>query len=83
MNRKKYHLDYSIITILFLLLLISLIAIYSGSGQYAQSQPYYFVIRQGIWYVFGALIMLAVIFFDYELLKNRHLSCMRLAFSFY
>lgn len=50
MNRKKYNLDYSIITILFLLLLISLIAIYSGSGQYAQSQPYYFVIRQGIWY---------------------------------
>lgn len=71
MNRKKYNLDYSIITILFLLLLISLIAIYSGSGQYAQSQPYYFVIRQGIWYFFGALIMLAVIFFDYELLKKQ------------
>ncbi|MCT1903484.1 rod shape-determining protein RodA [Oceanobacillus sojae] len=71
MRRKKYNLDYSIITILFLLFLISLIAIYSGSGQYAQSQPYYFVIRQTVWYVFGILIMMAVIFFDYELLKHQ------------
>ncbi|WP_152654868.1 rod shape-determining protein RodA [Oceanobacillus sp. CFH 90083] len=71
MKQKKYNLDYSIITILFLLFLISLAAIYSGSGQYAQSQPYYFVIRQAIWYIFGILIMLAVIFFDYELLKKQ------------
>ncbi|GEN85638.1 rod shape-determining protein RodA [Oceanobacillus sojae] len=71
MQQKKYNLDYSIIIILFLLFLISLIAIYSGSGQYAQSQPFYFVIRQAVWYVFGILIMLAVIFFDYELLKHQ------------
>ncbi len=71
MQQKKYNLDYSIIIILFLLFLISLITIYSGSGQYAQSQPFYFVIRQAVWYVFGILIMLAVIFFDYELLKHQ------------
>ncbi|WP_080874107.1 rod shape-determining protein RodA [Oceanobacillus timonensis] len=71
MKQKKYHLDFNIITILFLLFLISLIAVYSGSGQYAQSQPYYFVIRQVIWYIVGILIMLGVVFFDYELLGKQ------------
>lgn len=71
MQQRKYYFDYYIAAILLLLFLISLLAVYSGSGQYAPSQPFYFVIRQAIWYAVGAAAMLLVIYIDYELLKKQ------------
>lgn len=48
---------------------ISLLAIYSASGQY-NVDPSYFVIRQLIWFAVGAVIIVGVMFVDYDFFKN-------------
>src|SRR5699024_428681 len=63
-------IDYSIIMILIGLFAISLLAVYSGTGQYTDGQSFYFAIRQLIWYVISFGIMLAVAHVDYELLEK-------------
>lgn len=69
-NNKKSSVDYMILTILVALVIISVIAIYSGSGQYTNSDPYYFARRQLMWYIVSFGIMVAVARFDYELLEK-------------
>ncbi len=49
MQKKNISIDYGIVIILFLFFVISLIAVYSGSGQYAQTEPFFFVLRQVVW----------------------------------
>lgn len=67
---KKKSLDGIILTALLGLFLFSVLAVYSGSGQYVSDNTYYFVIRQIIWYGAGIVIMIAIANFDYELLKR-------------
>ncbi|WP_078379202.1 rod shape-determining protein RodA [Sutcliffiella halmapala] len=70
-NKLEYNrVDYTLLFLLFLLFIISLVAVYSASGQYFANDPYYFVKRQIIWYILGIGIMIAIMFFDYELLEN-------------
>ncbi|WP_096156805.1 MULTISPECIES: rod shape-determining protein RodA [Bacillus] len=71
-NNKLEHsrIDYTLLFLLFLLFIISLVAVYSASGQYYQSDPFYFLKRQIVWYVIGAFVMFVVMLFDYELLEN-------------
>ncbi|WP_223701474.1 rod shape-determining protein RodA [Sutcliffiella deserti] len=70
-NKLEYsRIDYTLLFLLFLLFIISLVAVYSASGQYFPNDPYYFVKRQIIWYIIGIGIMVAIMFFDYELLEN-------------
>ncbi|MBU7595241.1 FtsW/RodA/SpoVE family cell cycle protein [Metabacillus halosaccharovorans] len=76
MNQRETTIDSLLLFILFCMFVISLIAIYSGSGQYETSDPFYFVKRQLIWYIIGIVIMAGVAIFDYELLD-------RLAIPFY
>lgn len=70
MKRNSYTIDYPLLIILFCLISISLISVYSGSGQYYSSDPFYFLKRQFIWYVIGLIVMAAVAKFDYELLEK-------------
>jgi len=62
--------DSFLLFLVFCLLTYSLLAIYSGSGQYAQDEPFYFVIRQFLWSLAGFGIMYMVAKFDYELLEK-------------
>ncbi|MCM2675349.1 rod shape-determining protein RodA [Alkalicoccobacillus plakortidis] len=63
------QLDYTLLFLMFILMCISLLAIYSASGQYAVD-PSYFVIRQVIWFAVGAIIIAGVMFIDYDFFKN-------------
>lgn len=68
--QKKLPIDYTIVFILGCLFTISLIAIYSGSGQYASGDPTYFIKRQLVFIVLGLIVMMVVAFFDFELLER-------------
>lgn len=63
------QLDYTLLFLMFVLMCISLLAIYSASGQYSVD-PSYFVIRQLIWFAVGAVIIIGVMFVDYDFFKN-------------
>ncbi|MGO4890062.1 rod shape-determining protein RodA [Anaerobacillus sp. MEB173] len=71
-ERKSYfqQLDYTLLFLLFLLMCISLLAIYSGSGQYFSSDPTYFVKRQIIWFIIGVFLMVCAMLIDYDLFKS-------------
>ncbi|MCR6095460.1 rod shape-determining protein RodA [Salipaludibacillus agaradhaerens] len=62
------QLDYSLLFFLFVLMCISLLAIYSAAGQY--NVPIFFVQRQIIWFAVGTILMLAAMMVDYENFKN-------------
>ncbi|QGH36445.1 rod shape-determining protein RodA [Gracilibacillus salitolerans] len=67
---KKPTIDYLMLIILIGLLIISLLAVYSGTGQYTDGQSFYFARRQLIWYIISIVIMIAVAYFDYDLLEK-------------
>ncbi|MBP1971541.1 rod shape-determining protein RodA [Virgibacillus natechei] len=60
------RLDYTLLLCVFLLFIISLISIYSASGQYSQD-PSYYLILQAIWFGLGFIaIIFVVLFIEYE-----------------
>ncbi|MDQ0208182.1 rod shape-determining protein RodA [Alkalicoccobacillus murimartini] len=72
MQEKKtslQQLDYTLLFLLFILMCISLMAIYSASGQYSVD-PSFFVIRQVLWFAVGAIIIVGVMLIDYDFFKN-------------
>ncbi|MFJ5625545.1 rod shape-determining protein RodA [Peribacillus loiseleuriae] len=70
MNKKEQQLDSILLFTLFCIFIYSLLAVYSGSGQYETHDPFYFVKRQVIWYFIGVVVMVAVAKFDFELLER-------------
>lgn len=70
MQSDTQKTDSLLLFLVFCLLIYSLLAVYSGSGQYVKEEPFYFVNRQFIWYVIGFGIMFLVAKFDYELLEK-------------
>lgn len=70
MERKHTGIDYTLLFLLFLLMCVSLVAIYSGAGQYLSDDPTYFVVRQLIWYGIGAVVIVAVMLVDFDLFRN-------------
>lgn len=56
--------------ILFCLFIISLLAVYSGSGQYETQDPFYFAKRQVFWYLVGFGVMAGTAYIDYEPLER-------------
>ncbi|MBK3493919.1 rod shape-determining protein RodA [Viridibacillus sp. YIM B01967] len=70
MKRSEIQVDYVLLITLFCLFIFSLIAVYSGSGQYETHDPYYFVKRQVIWYIIGTAVLVGVALFDFELLER-------------
>lgn len=70
MKRKHINIDISLLLILFCLFIISLLAVYSGSGQYETQDPFYFAKRQVFWYLVGFGVMAGTAYIDYELLER-------------
>jgi rod shape-determining protein RodA len=64
------QIDYTLLFLLFVLMCISLLAIYSGSGQYFSNDPTYYVKRQVIWFIVGIVVMVGVMLIDYDLFKS-------------
>ena len=64
------QIDYTLLFLLFLLMCISLLAIYSGSGQYFSDNPTYYVKRQVIWFIVGIVLMISAMIIDYDLFKE-------------
>ncbi|MFC0562036.1 rod shape-determining protein RodA [Halalkalibacter alkalisediminis] len=64
------QIDYTLLFLLFVLMCFSLLAIYSGSGQYFTDDPTHYVKRQIIWFIVGIIIMVSVMVLDYDLFKN-------------
>ncbi|WP_110111821.1 rod shape-determining protein RodA [Bacillus sp. CGMCC 1.16541] len=69
-QRHSFTVDSVLLFMLLLLFIYSLLAVYSGSGQYQVQDPYFYVKRQFAWYVIGGILMYVVMKFDYELLPN-------------
>ncbi|MBD8070135.1 rod shape-determining protein RodA [Bacillus sp. PS06] len=70
MKQPERQIDFTLLFILFCLFLISIVAVYSGSGQYQTDDPFYYMKRQIIWYIIGVAVMIGVATFDYELLER-------------
>lgn len=70
MIKNEQQLDYILLFTLLCIFIYSLLAVYSGSGQYETQDPFYFVKRQVIWYFVGAVVMVVVAKFDFELLEK-------------
>lgn len=70
MSQKKLPIDYTLLFLLFGLFSFGLLAIYSGSGQYAADDPTYFIKRQLVFIVIGLIAMMVVAFVDFELLEK-------------
>ncbi|WZX99539.1 rod shape-determining protein RodA [Bacillus sp. FSL W7-1360] len=69
MEKRQSQIDYTLLFLLFLLMCISFIAIYSGSGQYYSDDPTFFLKRQVVWYVVGIMVMVAVMVIDFDYFK--------------
>ncbi|GAB3793395.1 rod shape-determining protein RodA [Virgibacillus kimchii] len=69
-QQNEQKIDYILLSTLLGLFIISLLAVYSGSGQYETADPFYFVKRQVLWYVVGLSLMAGIALFDFELLKR-------------
>ncbi len=64
------QIDYTLLFLLFVLMCFSLLAIYSGSGQYFSDDPTHYVERQILWFLVGIVVMVAMMVLDYDLFKN-------------
>jgi rod shape-determining protein RodA len=64
------QIDYTILFLLFILMCFSLLAIYSGSGQYYSEDPTFFVERQVVWFVIGFIVVATIMIIDYDIYKN-------------
>ncbi|RXI98643.1 rod shape-determining protein RodA [Anaerobacillus alkaliphilus] len=74
MNERKTYfqqLDYTLLFLIFLLMCISLLAIYSAAmaGQY-NIEPAAFVKRQVVWFIIGSMLMIGAMLIDYDMFKN-------------
>ena len=71
MNREKttnQPFDFGLITIVFLLGLVSIIAVYSATNE--PFPPYFFMIRQLIWYIVGAVVIGIILLVDYQKVRD-------------
>lgn len=65
------QLDYTLLFLLFVLMCISLIAIFSAASSEQYNVPAsFFVQRQILWFAVGTILMLAAMVVDYEALKK-------------
>lgn len=66
--KKQYSIDFVLLFTVICLFVISLIAVYSGSGQYETQDMFYFVKRQIFWYIVG--------FTSWQLLHTLIMNCL-------
>ncbi|WP_343031541.1 rod shape-determining protein RodA [Metabacillus lacus] len=67
---RQERFDWIMMFSFILLVIFSLVAVYSGSGQYESGDPYYYLKRQLIWFAIGSLLIAAIMFFDYDILEH-------------
>ena len=67
---RKIPLDYTIVFLVICFAIISLIAIYSVSGQYSGGDSLYYPKRQLIFYFVGFIAMAVIASLDFELLEK-------------
>jgi rod shape determining protein RodA len=63
-----HQIDYRLIFIVFLLATVSVVAVYSATN--SGDSPYFFVVRQFIWYLIGILAIMGSLFVDYRRLTE-------------
>jgi rod shape determining protein RodA len=61
---KTAKIDYGLIAIVMMLGLISIVAVYSATN--SPYPPYYFALRQAIWFLLGSVVVIITLFFDYR-----------------
>ncbi|MBQ9976837.1 MAG: cell division protein FtsW [Clostridia bacterium] len=67
-SREVYGIDYTFLFIVFVLVALGTLMVFSASYAYAKEQysdSYYFAVKQIIWVAVGAAVMLAMTFLDY------------------
>ncbi|PYZ93815.1 rod shape-determining protein RodA [Salipaludibacillus keqinensis] len=64
------QLDYTLLFYLFVLMCISLLAIYSAASTEQYNTPGFFIQRQIIWFAIGTIFMIGAMLVDYEMFKN-------------
>ncbi|MBB5172805.1 rod shape-determining protein RodA [Texcoconibacillus texcoconensis] len=64
------QIDFTLLFLLFLLMCISFLAVYSASGQYFPNDPTFFLRRQVVWYGIGVVLMVGAMSIDYDLFRN-------------
>ena len=67
---RKIPLDYTIVFLVICLAIISLVAIYSVSGQYAAGDSMYYPKRQLLFYFVGFIAMAVIAAIDFEMLEK-------------
>src|SRR5690625_166081 len=70
MQSRKIPIDYTIVTLVLCFFVISLVAIYSVSGQYMGGDSTYFVKRQLVFYIVGFIVMVVIASIDFEMLEK-------------
>lgn len=70
MQSRKIPIDYTIVTLVLCFFVISLVAIYSVSGQYMGGDSTYFVKRQLVFYIVGFIVMAVIASIDFEMLEK-------------
>lgn len=70
MQSRKIPFDYTIVFLVICLAIISIVAIYSVSGQYAGGDSMYYTKRQILFYVVGFIAMAVIAALDFEMLEK-------------
>ena len=67
----RRNIDWTLLVPMVLLTIIGVFAIYSATFWKVEGDPYWFTVRQVIYLVVASVVLIAVMTFDYTLLKER------------
>jgi len=71
MGSPRHNVDWTLLVPVVLLSVIGVFAIYSATYWKVDGDPYWFTVRQVVYLVMAAVVMIAVMTFDYTLLRER------------
>lgn len=67
----SHNIDWTMLVPVFLLSLIGVFSIYSATFWKVEGDPYWFTVRQVVYLVVAAVVLIGVMTFDYTLLRER------------
>ncbi|MFM7126371.1 MAG: FtsW/RodA/SpoVE family cell cycle protein [Actinomycetota bacterium] len=67
----RHNIDWTMLVPVFLLSIIGVFCIYSATFWKVEGDPYWFTVRQVVYLVIAAVVLIAVMTFDYTLLRER------------
>lgn len=71
MGDPRHNIDWTMLVPVVLLSVIGVFAIYSATFWKVEGDPYWFTVRQVIYLVLATVVLIAVMTFDYTLLRER------------